>query len=156
MKLMACTRVTAIYIKTGGKNGKYSWVPSITNVSSAATLHIQLFRHVFRDRYSQTHNHTIPGMNRLEVISLWQFLCTISTPRFCVVAKWSSRTLVTEQLSRLSHVPNWPSVCVWRRLFQNEAQRLFRRKTMTLRHERWTVTRTDPRDKRRIFRGLIH
>ena len=79
---MACTRVTAIYIKTGGKNGKYSWVPSITNVSSAATLHIQLFRHVFRDRYSQTHNHTIPGMNRLEVIALWQFLCTISTPRF--------------------------------------------------------------------------
>ena len=78
---MACTPVTAIYTKTGGKNAKYSWVLSITNVSSAATLHIQLFRHVFRDRYSRTHNHPVPGMNQFEVIAPWQFLCTISTPK---------------------------------------------------------------------------
>jgi len=58
-------------------------VPSITNVSSAATLHVQLrlFRHTFRDRYSQTYNHPIPGINRFEIIAPWQFLCVISTPK---------------------------------------------------------------------------
>lgn len=61
--LMPHIPVMAIYKKMGGKNGKYSWVPSITNVSSATTLHVQLFRHMFRDRYSQTHNYPVPGIN---------------------------------------------------------------------------------------------
>jgi len=44
---------------------------------SGSTLHVQLFRHTFRDRYSQTHNHPIPG--RLEIIAPWQLLYVIST-----------------------------------------------------------------------------
>jgi len=79
--LIASVSVTAIYTKTGGKNGKYSWVPSIANVSRAAALHVQLFRHVFRNRFSWTHNHPVPGMKRFEVIAPWQLLCTVSTPK---------------------------------------------------------------------------
>jgi hypothetical protein len=79
--LMACIPVTAIYTKTGGKDAKYSWVPSITNIPRAATLHMQSYWHIFRNRYSQTHNHPVLGIYRFEVIALWQFLCAISTPK---------------------------------------------------------------------------
>jgi hypothetical protein len=73
--------VIAVYTKTGGKNGRYSWVPSITNISSATTLHVRLFRCISFDWYSRTHNDPVPGMNRFEVIAPWQFLCTVSTPK---------------------------------------------------------------------------
>jgi len=74
--------VIGIYTKTGGKNSKYSWTQGITNISSAATIHIQLFRHIFRNRYSEKHNQPIPGMRRFEIIAPWQFLCTASAPTF--------------------------------------------------------------------------
>ena len=76
------TIVTGIYTKTGGKHSKYSWTPKITCVSGATTLHVQLFRHVFRDRYSEAHNEPMPGMRRFEVIPPWHFLCTVSPPTF--------------------------------------------------------------------------
>lgn len=71
----------AIYTKTGGKNSKYSWTPEVNNISGAAAIHVQLFRHVFRDRYSETHHQPIPGMRRFEIISSWQFLCAASAPK---------------------------------------------------------------------------
>lgn len=74
------TIVTGIYTKTGGKNSRYSWTREITSISGAATLHVQLFRHSFRDRHTETHNQPIPGMRRFEVIAPWQFLCTASAP----------------------------------------------------------------------------
>ena len=49
--LMPHIPVMAIYKKMGGKNRKYSWVLSIMNVSSTATLHVQLFCHTFCNRY---------------------------------------------------------------------------------------------------------
>jgi hypothetical protein len=76
------TTVTGTYTKTGGKNSKYSWTQAVTNISGAATLHTQLFRHIFRDRYSETHNQPMPGMRRFEVIAPWQFLCAASAPMF--------------------------------------------------------------------------
>jgi len=76
------TTVIGIYTKTGGKNSKYSWTPNTTNISNAATLHVQLFRHIFRDRYSETHNKPMPGMCRFEVIPPWRFMCTASPPMF--------------------------------------------------------------------------
>ena len=72
--------VMAIYMKTGGKNSKYSWTQAITNISGAATIHVQLFRHIFRNCYSKTHNQPIPGMRRFEIIAPWQFLCAASAP----------------------------------------------------------------------------
>jgi len=72
--------VTGIYTKTGGKNSRYSWTQAIANISGAATIHVQLFRHTFRDRHSETHNQPIPGMRRFEIIPPWRFLCAASTP----------------------------------------------------------------------------
>ena len=76
------TTVTGIYTKTGGKNSKYSWTGEIFNVSGAASIHVQLLRHIFRDRYSETHNRPMPGMRRFEVIAPWQFLCSVPAPTF--------------------------------------------------------------------------
>ena len=76
------TTVIGIYTKTGGKNSKYSWMREITNVSRAATIHVQLFRHIFRDHYSETHNRPMPGMRQFEVIPPWKFLCTATAPTF--------------------------------------------------------------------------
>jgi len=76
------TTVTGIYTKTGGKNSKYSWTPKITNISGATTLHVQLFRHVFRNRHSEIHNKPIPGMRWFDVIPPWCFLCTALPPSF--------------------------------------------------------------------------
>lgn len=74
--------VTGIYTKTGGKNSKYSRTRNVTNISGVATVHVQLFRQIFRDRYSETHNQPMPGIRRFEVIAPWQFLCTASAPTF--------------------------------------------------------------------------
>lgn len=74
--------VVGIYTKTGAKNSKYSWTREIINISATTTIHVQLFRHIFRDHYSGVHNQPMPGMRRFEVIAPWQFLCTASAPTF--------------------------------------------------------------------------
>ena len=51
-----CTIVIGICTKTGGKNSKYSWALCITNVSGAPTIHVRLFRRIFRDRSSKAHH----------------------------------------------------------------------------------------------------
>ena len=79
--LTYCTLALAIYTKTGGKNSKYSWTPEINNISGAAAIHVQLFQHVFRDRYSETHHQPILGMRQFEILASWQFLCAASAPK---------------------------------------------------------------------------
>jgi len=68
------------------------------NVSSAATIHVQLFQQIFRDRYSKKHDQPIPGMRQFEVITPWQFLCAASAPTFShsgdVVLAPCDRTIV--------------------------------------------------------------
>ena len=52
----------------------------MTNVSSAASLHVQIFRHVFRAKHRATHDEPgMPGMHRFEVITPHQFVCTVSS-----------------------------------------------------------------------------
>ena len=101
--LTTCISVRAIYTKSGGKNGMYLWVPSIANISSVAMLHVQLFRHIFHDRYSRTHNIPVLGINQFTVIAPWQFLCTITTPRILsggkVVLEGSSDQAIFEALT---------------------------------------------------------
>lgn len=52
----SCATVTGIYMKTDGKNSKYSWTQAIANILGAAMIHVQLFRHTLRDCYSAKHN----------------------------------------------------------------------------------------------------
>ena len=56
----------------------------MANVSSVASLHVQVFRQVFRGKHRATHDEPgIPGMYRFEVIAPYQFLCTVSSkPEF--------------------------------------------------------------------------
>ena len=50
------------------------------NISSAASFHVQVFRHVFRAKHRATNDEPgMSGMYRFEVIAPHQFLCTVSS-----------------------------------------------------------------------------
>ena len=59
----------SIFQKTGGKNSECLWTREFTNASGAATIHVQLFRNIFLDRYPETHNRPMPRVCGFEVIA---------------------------------------------------------------------------------------
>ena len=71
--------VLSISSKSGAKNGKHGWVPSVTSIAAASNVGVQLFQQLYRNQFRIFHES--PGSPRIKKYSLIEssfFLCTLS------------------------------------------------------------------------------
>ena len=71
--------VLSISSKSGGKNGKHGWVPSVTVIAAASNVGVQLFQQVYRNQFRIFHESPgSPRIKRYALIPSSYFLCTLS------------------------------------------------------------------------------
>ena len=71
--------VLSISSKSGGKNGKHGWVPSITSIAAASNVGMQLFQQVYRNQFQNFHESSgSPRIRKYALIQSSFFLCTLS------------------------------------------------------------------------------
>lgn len=75
--------VISLYSKTGGKNGKHAWVPSVTSIAAVSYIPLQVFEHMHNRQF-----RAIPQAFQFMQIKKFSllpgslFLCTLDhTPR---------------------------------------------------------------------------
>jgi hypothetical protein len=71
--------VLSIYSKSGGKNGKHGWVPSVTSIAAASNVGVQLFQQVYRNQFRIFHESSgSPRIKKYALLEGSYFLCTLS------------------------------------------------------------------------------
>ena len=71
--------VLSISSKSGGKNGKHGWVPSVTVIAAASNVGVQPFQQVYRNQFRIFHESPgSPWIKRYALIQSSYFLCTLS------------------------------------------------------------------------------
>jgi hypothetical protein len=71
--------VLSICSKSGGKNGKHGWVPSVTSIAAASNIGVQLFQQVYRNQFRIFHESSgSPRIKKYALIQSSFFLCTLS------------------------------------------------------------------------------
>jgi hypothetical protein len=64
--------VLSISSKSGGKNGKHGWVPSVTSIAAASKFGVQLFQQVYRNQFRVQIFHESSGSPRIKKYALIQ------------------------------------------------------------------------------------
>ena len=80
--MLNCSRIAflvlAIYSKTGGKRGMYSWVPTISIITAALYIAIQVYEHHFGLQfYENPPSHAFPQLKCFDMIPASHFLCAL-------------------------------------------------------------------------------
>ena len=73
------SRITFLVLaKTGGKRGMHSWVPTISIITAASYIAIQVYEHHFGLQfYEKPPSHTFPQLKCFDMIPASHFLCTL-------------------------------------------------------------------------------
>ena len=79
LRLFTCFLVLAIYSKSGGKNGMHSWVPSISAITAASYIAVQVYEHHFSLQfYEKPPSHAFPQLKCFDMIPSNHFLCALN------------------------------------------------------------------------------
>jgi hypothetical protein len=65
--------------KSVGKNGKHGWVSSVTSITAASNVGVQLFQQVYQNQFQNFHESSgSPRIKKYALIQSSFFLCTLS------------------------------------------------------------------------------
>ena len=78
LHIFICFLVLAIYSKSGDKNGMHSWVPSISAITAASYIAVQVYEHHFGLQfYEKPPSHAFPQLKCFDMIPSNHFLCAL-------------------------------------------------------------------------------